>query len=71
MHSDFGVRRREHPSAAAAPGTPPVAALVLGILTPKWFRSFDRAVVATGRDRAKALTGQRTPKGDDNDTCSF
>ena len=58
--TDFGVRRREHPSAAAAPGTPPVAALLGGGLTPQFV-----SISIIGRDRSrptKALTSQRTPK---------
>src|SRR6185437_11807967 len=48
--SRFGVRRREPPSAAAAPGTPPVGALVAGDLSP-----------AASRQVATDHSGDRSP----------
>ncbi|MEP6820415.1 MAG: hypothetical protein ABJA18_12840 [bacterium] len=55
------MRRLDHPSAAAAPGTPAVGALASGGLTPRFPDEFNR----NGRDKSrptKAVTGNRTPK---------
>jgi hypothetical protein len=50
------VRRREHPSAAAAPGTPPVAALVCDRLAPQMLAWSQLAAGCDRSQSTKALT---------------